>query len=176
MNRRDIEAELSAPGARALLTSTSSAHLAYIGMDETPRVIPVGFFWTGDQAVVATATTSPKVVALSGRPDVALAIDAGDTPDQARALSIRGRADVENVDGVVPEYLAAAKQTMDPQAAEEFERNVRGRTVRWRKSRSRRTGCATTTSTLAVCRGSCRTSSSKTSPDDRIATLHGVTP
>jgi Pyridoxamine 5'-phosphate oxidase len=125
MNRRDIEAELSTTGARDLLTSTSSAHLAYIGKDGTPRVIPVGFFWTGDQAVVATATTAPKVAALSARPDVALAIDAGDTPDQARALSIRGRASVEIVDGVVPEYLAAARKTMDAQAAAEFERNVR---------------------------------------------------
>lgn len=125
MNRRDIEAELSTTGARELLASTSTAHLAYIGNDGTPRVIPVGFFWTGDQAVVATATTSPKVTALSARPDVALAIDAGDTPDQARAVSIRGQANVEIVDGVVPEYLAAARKTMDARAAAEFEQNVR---------------------------------------------------
>ncbi len=63
---------------------------------------------------------------MSARPDVALAIDAGDTPDQARALSIRGRASVEIVDGVVPEYLAAARRAMDARAAAEFERNVRG--------------------------------------------------
>jgi hypothetical protein len=88
-------------------------------------VIPVGFFWTGDQVVIATATTSPKVTALSARPDVALSIDSGDTPDQARALSIRGQASVEIVDGVVPEYLAAARKTMDAEAAE-FERSVRG--------------------------------------------------
>jgi hypothetical protein len=126
LNRRAIEAELSTTGAQELLTSTSAAHLAYIGMDGTPRVIPVGFFWTGDQAVVATATTSPKVAALSARPDVALAVDAGDTPDQARALSIRGRASVEIVDGIVPEYLDAARRTMDARAAAEFEQNVRG--------------------------------------------------
>jgi Pyridoxamine 5'-phosphate oxidase len=126
MNRGDIEAELSMTGAQELLTSTSAAHLAYIGKDGTPRVIQVGFFWTGDQAVVATATTAPKVAALSARPDVALVIDGGDTPDQARALSIRGRAQVDIVDGVVPEYLTAARTTMDAHAAAEFERNVRG--------------------------------------------------
>jgi hypothetical protein len=32
---------------------------------------------------------------------------------------------VQIVDGVVPEYLAAARQTMDAGAAEEFERNCR---------------------------------------------------
>jgi nitroimidazol reductase NimA-like FMN-containing flavoprotein (pyridoxamine 5'-phosphate oxidase superfamily) len=40
------------------------AHLAYNGEDGTPRVIPVGFFWTGTEFVISTATTSPKVTAL----------------------------------------------------------------------------------------------------------------
>jgi nitroimidazol reductase NimA-like FMN-containing flavoprotein (pyridoxamine 5'-phosphate oxidase superfamily) len=121
-----MEDELSATGAQELLASTSAAHLAYVGRDGTPRVILVGFFWTGDQVVISTATTAPKVAALSARPDVALSIDAGDTPDQARALSIRGRASVEIVDGVVEEYLAAARKTMDAEAAAEFEQHVRG--------------------------------------------------
>ena len=124
MEQQEIDKELSTAGAQELLASTSAAHLAYIGKDGTPRVIPVGYFWTGDQFVISTAATAPKVAALLARPDVALAIDAGDTPDQARALSIRGHANVEIVDGVVPEYLAAARKTMDAQAAAEFERNV----------------------------------------------------
>jgi len=126
MDRQGIDDELSTAGAQELLASTSAAHLAYTTKDGTPRVIPVGFFWTGDQFVISSATASPKVTALSARPDVALAIDAGDTPDQARALSVRGRASVEIVDGVVPEYLAAARQTMAAEAAAEFERQVRG--------------------------------------------------
>jgi hypothetical protein len=126
MDRQEVDDELSTTGAQELLASTSAAHLAYIGTDETPRVIPVGFFWTGDQVVISTATTSPKVTALSTHPDVALTIDAGDTPEQARALSIRGRASVEIVDGVVPEYLAAARKGMDADSAAEFEQNVRG--------------------------------------------------
>jgi hypothetical protein len=125
MERHEIDDELSTTGAQELLTSPSAAHLAYIGKDGTPRVIPVGFFWTGEQVVVSTATTSPKVAALSARPDVALTIDAGDTPDQARALSIRGRASVEIVDGVVEEYLAAARKGMDGDAAAGFEQQVR---------------------------------------------------
>jgi nitroimidazol reductase NimA-like FMN-containing flavoprotein (pyridoxamine 5'-phosphate oxidase superfamily) len=125
MDRHEIEAELSLTGAQELLASTSAAHLAYIGYDGNPRVIPVGYFWTGQVFVIASATTSPKVTALSTRPNVALAIDAGDTPEQARALSIRGRATVELVDGVVKEYLAAARKQMEPDAAAEFERLVK---------------------------------------------------
>jgi hypothetical protein len=125
MERHDIDAELSVSGARELLDSTAAAHLAYVGTDGTPRVIPVGFFWTGEQFVISTATTAPKVAALLARPEAALAIDAGDTPGGARSLSVRGRATVEIVDGVVPEYLAAARRTMDADAAIKFEQNVR---------------------------------------------------
>jgi hypothetical protein len=126
MERQDIDNELSTTGAQEMLTCMSAAHLAYIGKDGTPRVIPVGSFWTGEQVVISAATSSPKVSALSARPDVAVAIDSGGTPDQARALSIRGRASVEIVDGVVPEYLAAARKTMDAEAAAAFEQQVRG--------------------------------------------------
>ena len=125
MERPEIDEELSTTGAQELLASSSAAHLAYTATDGTPRVIPVGFYWTGDQVIISTATTSPKVGALSARPDVAVSIDAGDTPDQARTLSIRGRASVEIVDGVVEEYLAAARKTMDAEAAAQFEQNCR---------------------------------------------------
>jgi nitroimidazol reductase NimA-like FMN-containing flavoprotein (pyridoxamine 5'-phosphate oxidase superfamily) len=124
MDQQEIHKELS--DAQELLASTSAAHLAYIGKDGTPRVVPVGCYWTGDEFVISCATTSPKVAALSARPDVALSIDTGDTPDQARALSVRGQANVEIVDGVVEEYLAAARKTMDAEAAAAFEVNVRG--------------------------------------------------
>jgi nitroimidazol reductase NimA-like FMN-containing flavoprotein (pyridoxamine 5'-phosphate oxidase superfamily) len=125
MERNLIDDELSTAGAQELLESTSAAHLAYIGADGTPRVVPVGYFWTGDEFVVSTATTAPKVAALSACPDVALAIDGGNTPGQARALSIRGRASIEIVDGLVEEYLAAARKSMGAEAAAEFEQNCR---------------------------------------------------
>jgi nitroimidazol reductase NimA-like FMN-containing flavoprotein (pyridoxamine 5'-phosphate oxidase superfamily) len=125
MERDRIEAELSANGARELLASTSAAHMSYIGTDGNPRVIPVGYFWTGTEFVISSATTSPKVTALLARPNVALAIDSGDTPERARALSVRGRASVEIVHGVVEEYLAAARKQMGAEAAAEFEQNVK---------------------------------------------------
>ena len=75
--------------------------------------------------MIASATTSPKVTALLARPEVALAIDSGDTPKQARALSFRGRAQVEIVEGVVEEYLAAARKQMGAEASAEFEHNVK---------------------------------------------------
>jgi hypothetical protein len=126
MDRYELDDELSATGAQELLTTTTAAHLAYEGKDGTPRVIPVGFYWTGRQVIVCTATTSPKVAALSARPDVAVSIDRGDSPGGATSLSIRGCAGIEIVDGVAEEYLAMARITMAPAAAAEFEQAVRG--------------------------------------------------
>jgi hypothetical protein len=125
MERREIDAELNTLGALELLAATSAARLAYVGSDATPRVIPVGFWWTGEKFVIATAATSPEVAALSARPDVALAIDTGDSPGGARALSVRGRAEVEIVNRVVEEYLMAARKSMDTEAAVVFEESCR---------------------------------------------------
>ena len=125
MERAEIDDELSQTGAQELLTCTALTHLAYRGTDGTPRVIPIGFLWTGGQVVVSTAATAPKVAALSAHPDVALTIDAGDTPEQARSLSIRGRASIDIVDGVTEEYLAGARRFLDAGAVAEFERNSR---------------------------------------------------
>jgi hypothetical protein len=123
MDRRQIEQELA--DANELLRHASMARLAYNGLDGLPRVVPIGIFWTGDEIVMSTAATAPKVRALSANPEVALTIDAGDSPGSARTLSIRGVVHLTIVDGVVPEYLAAARKNFDAEYAAEFERNCR---------------------------------------------------
>ena len=80
---------------------------------------------TGTEIVVCTATTAPKVKALWSRPHVAMTIDAGDTPAEARALLLRGRARVDIVDGIPEEYLAASAKALDADQVTEFERQVR---------------------------------------------------
>jgi hypothetical protein len=113
MNTQELARELGHPDAQKLL-SGSMARLAYNGHDGFPRVIPVGFYWTGECIVVSTASTSPKARALSSR-----------TPEEAKALLVRGLATLETVDGVTDEYLAAARRSMDESQLAEFERNVR---------------------------------------------------
>lgn len=124
MNTQELARELGLPGAQKLL-SGSMARLAYNGHDGFPRVVPVGFHWTGERIVVSTAPTSPKARALSARPQVALTIDSGSTPEEAKALLVRGLATLQTVDGVTEEYLAAARSFMDGPQLAEFERNVR---------------------------------------------------
>ena len=123
MDPRRIEQELA--DAHELLNQASTARLAYNGLDGLPRVIPIGIFWTGEEIVMSTAATAPKVKALSVRPEVALTIDAGDSPGSAKTLSVRGVVHLTIVDGVVPEYIAAARKNFDAEYAAEFERNCR---------------------------------------------------
>jgi hypothetical protein len=123
MNAAELPSELGHPGAEELLREASLARLAYTGLDATPRVVPVGFHWNGQEVVVCTATTAPKVRALRARPGVALTIDTADTPSTAKALLIRGIAAIDIVDGVAEEYLDASA-VQDAQR-EAFEEQVR---------------------------------------------------
>ncbi|WP_433890353.1 pyridoxamine 5'-phosphate oxidase family protein [Streptomyces sp. CA-111067] len=123
MDAEQIAQELA--DADELLNKATMARLAYNGPDGLPRVVPIGIYWTGDEIVMATAATAPKVSALTARPEVALTIDAGDSPGSARTLSVRGIVHLTIVDGVVPEYLAAARKNFEPEYAAEFEKNCR---------------------------------------------------
>ena len=125
MNRQELDRELGQAGAVELLQSAHLARLAYNGPDGFPRVIPVGFLWSDERIVICTATTAPKLRALSSRPEVAVTIDAGSTPADARSVLVRGIATVEIVEGVADEYLAAARKTMDAEQVETFEHAVR---------------------------------------------------
>jgi hypothetical protein len=113
MDSQHIEQELGQAGAQELLDAPL-LRLGYNGPDGLPRVIPIGFLWTHGRIVICTATTSPKVRALSARPDVAVTIDVGHTPADARSLLIRGTADTETVDGVPEEFIAAVGKALLP--------------------------------------------------------------
>ena len=125
MNRQELDRELGQPAARELLESGRLARLAYNGPDGLPRVIPIGFHWNGEQIVICTATTAPKVRAVSARPQVAVTIDVGSNPSEAKSLQVRGTATVEIVEGVPDEYLAGSRKAVDAEQAEAFERAVR---------------------------------------------------
>jgi len=115
-----LKAELDA--GEEILRSATLARLAYDGVDGTPRVIPIGFLWTGQAVVLATHPTAPKVAALRARPRVALTID---TASPARSVLLRGEAEIEVVEGPVPEYLEAAAKSMEGDELAAFEEACR---------------------------------------------------
>jgi hypothetical protein len=162
MNTQELARELGHPDAQKLL-SGSMARLAYNGHDGFPRVIRVGFYRTGERIVVSTAPISPKARALSSRPEVALTIDTDSTPEEAKALLVRGLTTLETVDGVTDDYLAAARRSMDESELAEFERDVRSTYKRWCAFRSSRSGRGSMNLAPAGCRLSWRTSSTTVS-------------
>ena len=125
MNTQELARELGHPDAQKLL-SGSMARLAYNGHDGFPRVIPVGFYWTGERIVVSTAPTSPKARALFVLPGSRIDVSTPARRRKRRRPSwCVASATLETVDGVTDEYLAAARTTMDESQLAEFERNVR---------------------------------------------------
>jgi len=123
MQQENVIQIMNDPLAQELLNSNIPARLAYIGLDECPRAIPIGFMWNGKQFVMGTATNSPKVEALRANPKVALTIDTNTFPPHV--LLVRGTASVEIVDGVVPEFLEGTKKYIPAEQRPEFEKQVR---------------------------------------------------
>jgi hypothetical protein len=110
MNTDEIAAILAKPYSQQLLNGAEPARMAYIGLDDAPRVIPIGFWTDGDQVVMATVPRSAKVAALRKHPKVALTIDHGAFPP--KVLLIRGTAELELVEGVPDGYLVAGHKVM----------------------------------------------------------------
>ena len=99
---------LQHPVSRELLQSKIPARLAYVWTDGTPRVVPIWFHWNGRELVLATPPKAPKLKALARNPKVSLTIDDNTFPH--KVLLIRGTAHLQAVDGIVPEYAAAAER------------------------------------------------------------------
>ena len=62
---------------------------------------------------------------MTSRSEVALTIDTGSTPAEARSLLIRGTPTVEIVEGVPDEYIVAAGKSLDDAQRREFAEHVR---------------------------------------------------
>jgi Pyridoxamine 5'-phosphate oxidase len=100
------------------------ARLAYVAKDGTPRVVPIGFTWNGYEVVMCTATNAPKLGSLRRNAAVALTIDTEVYPP--RVLLIRGKAVLDEVDGIPDEYLqASGTYKMTPEQRVEWEAGVR---------------------------------------------------
>jgi hypothetical protein len=101
---------LHTPVAQRLLHAPVPARLAYTGHDQTPRVIPINFHWTGDELVMGAFPGTHKLPALRARPQVAVCIDTVQGPPEV--LLLRGTVSMADVDGVLPEYAAAQRRVM----------------------------------------------------------------
>ncbi|RFU42087.1 pyridoxamine 5-phosphate oxidase [Actinomadura logoneensis] len=123
MEPQEITEVLNRPLSRELL-DRDVARLAYVAKDGTPRNIPIIFAWNGAEVVMCTPKNAPKLQALRENPMVALTVDTESHPPQI--LLIRGRAELDYVDGIPDEYLqTTSTYEMTPEQRVEWEAEVR---------------------------------------------------
>ena len=123
MQPNEITEVLNRPISQELL-ARDVTRLAYVAKDGTPRNVPIGFTWNGSEIVMCTAKNAPKLSALRKNPTVALTIDTEVHPP--KILLIRGRAELDVVDGIPDEYLqATSSYEMTPEQRVEWEAEVR---------------------------------------------------
>ena len=125
MEPDQVREAMEDPVARRLLASANPARLAYIALDGTPRVVPVGFHWDGEALVIGTVPGSAKVAALRANPAVALTVDTSPPAWPPNVLLVRGTAKVSLVDGVFPEYVAASRKVTPAEEFPRWEEGVR---------------------------------------------------
>jgi Pyridoxamine 5'-phosphate oxidase len=110
--------------AQRLLHSAIPARLAFVWTDGTPRITPTWFHWNGEEIVMPTYLAGPsigirhpaaRIAALRANPRVALTIDTDTAPPQS--LTIRGTVEITEVEGLAPEYVAAARRYLGEEAA-----------------------------------------------------------
>jgi hypothetical protein len=123
MQPNEITEVLNRPISQELL-ARDLTRLAYVAKDGTPRNVPMGFTWNGSEIVMSTTKNAAKVAALRQNPSVALTIDTEVHPP--KILLIRGRAELDVVEGIPDEYLQInGSYEMTPAQQVEWEAEVR---------------------------------------------------
>ncbi|WP_427917347.1 pyridoxamine 5'-phosphate oxidase family protein [Streptomyces sp. cg40] len=123
MRANEITEILDRPISRELL-ARDVVRLAYVAKDGTPRNVPIAFTWNGSEIVMCTTKNAPKLPALRENPAVALTIDTEVHPP--KILLLRGRAELDVVDGIPEEYLRInGSYEMTPEQRVEWEAEVR---------------------------------------------------
>jgi hypothetical protein len=123
MQSNEITTILSLPISQELL-ARDVLRMAYVAKDGTPRNVPIAFTWNGSEIVVCTTKNAPKLPSLRHNPAVALTIDTEVHPP--KILLIRGRAELDVVDGIPEEYLQMnGSYEMTSEQRVEWEAEVR---------------------------------------------------
>jgi hypothetical protein len=111
--------------AKRLLSSTIPARYAYTARDGSPRIVTSWFAWTGEELVLPTFISAPhishaayRVRALRANPGVAISIDTETFPPEV--LSLRGNAEITEIDGVATEYAEAAHRFLGEEQAASY--------------------------------------------------------
>jgi hypothetical protein len=123
MDANQVAEVLNRPLSQTML-ARDMTRLAYVARDGTPRNVPIIFAWNGAEIVMCTPPNAPKVTALLANPAVALTVDTEVHPPTI--LLLRGRAELDFVDGIPDEFLqSTTTYEMTAEQRAEWEVGVR---------------------------------------------------
>ncbi|NUR92216.1 MAG: pyridoxamine 5-phosphate oxidase [Nonomuraea sp.] len=123
MQQHEITEVLNRPLSQELL-ARDVTRLSYVGLDGAPRNIPIIFAWNGAEIVMCTPKNAPKLKALAANPMVALTVDTESHPP--KILLVRGRAELDYVDGIPQEFLqTTSSYEMTPEQRVAWEAEIR---------------------------------------------------
>lgn len=97
------------------LAEARTCRLATVGSDAQPHVSPVWFLWHDGAIWISSVTRSQRWRDIERNPRVSLTVDAGESYEELRGVTIEGRAevvgDVPHVNAGAPEVEAAQRLT-----------------------------------------------------------------
>src|SRR3954454_2568558 len=102
MRANEITEILDRPISRELL-ARDITRLAYVAKDGTPRNVPMAFTWNGAEIVMCTTKIATRLSRRRHTPSAPPTIDTEANP--TKILLIRGRAELDVVDGIPEEFL-----------------------------------------------------------------------
>lgn len=108
---RDLELD---PVVQELLASPTLMRLAYVGANLQPHVVPIWYRYAAGEFVVVTGPKADKVRHIAERPRVSFTIDSDRPP--YKVLLVDGRAAIEPVEGMAPEYPEIVRKFLGPGA------------------------------------------------------------
>ncbi len=118
-----VETMNTDPYVQQLLQAPIPARVAYIGLDGTPRVVPVSYLWDGAAFVFASPPDWYKVRAIAANPNVAFTVDTNDFPPLS--LSVRGVASIAYDQGLPEQYVEASRRIVGEEKFPAWEAEVR---------------------------------------------------
>lgn len=110
---------MSADEVAAFLDQSQTLNVATLGKDGAPHLTALWFARDGDVLLFETYGVSQKVVNLRRDPRIAVMCEAGETYQELRGVSIRGRAEIIDAEPRLSERMAFIARRVMPGVAED---------------------------------------------------------
>jgi len=110
---------MSADEVAAFLDQSRTLNVATLGKDGAPHLTALWFARDGEVLLFETYGASQKVVNLRRDPRIAVMCEAGETYQELRGVSIRGRAEIIDAEPCLSERMTFIARRIMPGASEE---------------------------------------------------------